>query len=67
MGNDRTKVLVAAHCLGFGVYIPKAKKVLSTLAKSKAEPILAVENNAFSLRINGEKENGRNKNLHSER
>ena len=32
-GNDRTKVLVAAHCLGFGVYIPKAKKVLSTLAK----------------------------------
>ncbi len=42
-GNDRTKVLVAAHCLGFGVYIPKAKKVLSTLAKSKAEPILAFE------------------------
>lgn len=25
-GNDRTKVLVAGHCLGFGVYIPKAKK-----------------------------------------
>ena len=42
-GNDRTKVLVAAHCLGFGVYIPKAKKVLLTLAKSKAEPILAFE------------------------
>ena len=42
-GNDRTKVLVAAHCLVFGVYIPKAKKVLSTLAKSKAAPILAFE------------------------
>ena len=39
--NDRTKALVAAHCLGYGVYVSEAKKVLSSLAKSKANPILA--------------------------
>ena len=39
--NNRTKALVAAHCLGLGVYISEAKKVLSSLAKSKANPILA--------------------------
>ena len=41
--NDRTKALVAAHCLGFGVYVSEAKKVLSALAKSKVNPILAFE------------------------
>lgn len=39
--NDRTKTLVAAHCLGYGVYVSEAKKVLSSLAKSKVNPILA--------------------------
>lgn len=39
--NDRTKALVAAHCLGYGVYVSEAKKVLSSLAKSKVNPILA--------------------------
>lgn len=43
MGNDRTKALAAAHCLGFGVYVSEAKKVLSSLAKSNANPILASE------------------------
>ena len=41
--NSRTKALVAAHCLGFGVYVSEAKKVLSELAKSKVNPILAFE------------------------
>ena len=41
--NDRTKALVAAHCLGLGVYVSKAKKVLSSLAKNNANPILAFE------------------------
>lgn len=41
--NDRTKALVAAHCLGYGVYVSEAKKVLSSLAKSKANPIFAFE------------------------
>ena len=41
--NDHTKALVAAHCLGFGVYVSEAKKVLSSLAKSNANPILAFE------------------------
>ncbi len=41
--NDRTKALVATHCLGYGVYVSEAKKVLSSLAKSKANPILAFE------------------------
>ena len=41
--NDRTKALVSAHCLGCGVYVSEAKKVLSSLAKSKANPILAFE------------------------
>ena len=42
-GNDQTKALVAAHCLGFGVYVSEAKKVLSSLAKNKTNPILAFE------------------------
>ena len=42
-GNDHTKALVAAHCLGFGVYVSEAKKVLSSLAKSTANPIVAFE------------------------
>ena len=41
--NDRTKALVAAHCLGYGVYVSEVKKVLSSLAKSKANPIFAFE------------------------
>lgn len=41
--NDRTKALVAAHCLGYGVYVSEAKKVLSSLTKSKTNPILAFE------------------------
>ena len=41
--NDQTKALVAAHCLGLGVYISEAKKVLSSLAKSNTNPILAFE------------------------
>ena len=41
--SERTKALVAAHCLGLGVYISEAKKVLSVLAESKANPILAFE------------------------
>jgi hypothetical protein len=42
-GNDQTKALVAAHCLGLGVYVSEAKKVLSSLAKNKTNPILAFE------------------------
>lgn len=42
-GNDQAKALVAAHCLGFGVYVSEAKKVLSSLAKNKTNPILAFE------------------------
>ncbi len=41
--NDRTKSLVAAHCLGLEIYVFEAKKVLLTLAKSKENPILAFE------------------------
>ena len=41
--NDRARVLVAAHCLGLGVYNVEAKKVLSELAKKKDNPILAFE------------------------
>ena len=41
--NDRTKALVAAHCLGLSVYVSEAKKVLSSLAKNNANPILAFE------------------------
>lgn len=41
--DKRVASLVAAHCLGLGVYIPEAKKVLSTLAKDKTNPILAFE------------------------
>lgn len=41
--NDRTKILVAAHCLGLDVYVSEAKKVLSALAKNKVNPILAFE------------------------
>lgn len=41
--NDHTKALVAAHCLGFGVYVSEATKVLSSLAKDKGNPILAFE------------------------
>lgn len=41
--NERTRALVAAHCLGMGVYIPEAKKVLSTLARGKVNPVLAFE------------------------
>jgi len=45
--NDRTKALVAAHCLEYGVYVLEAEKVLSSLAKSKANPILAFEAQAL--------------------
>ena len=41
--DDRTRALVAAHCLGLGVYVSKAKRVLSSLARRKANPILAFE------------------------
>ena len=41
--NDYTKALVAAHCLGFGVYVSEAKKTLSALAKTTVNPILAFE------------------------
>ena len=41
-GDDCTKELVAAHCLGLDVYVSKATKVLSSLAKSKkADPVIA--------------------------
>lgn len=45
--NDRTKALVAAHCLGFGVHVLEAKKTLSVLTKSKINPILAFEAKAI--------------------
>lgn len=45
--NDHTKTLVAAHCLGFGTYVSEAKKVLTSLSKSKASPILAFEAQAI--------------------
>ena len=41
--NERTRALVAAHCLGWGIYVSEAKKVLSDLAKSKSNCILAFE------------------------
>lgn len=41
--DGRTRVLAAAHCLGLGVYLPEAKKVLSALAEAKADPVLAFE------------------------
>lgn len=40
---ERTKVLVAAHCLGLNVYTSEAKKVLSSIAKNKANSIVAFE------------------------
>lgn len=41
--DGRTRALAAAHCLGLGVYLPEAKKVLSALAEAKADPVLAFE------------------------
>ena len=41
--NERTILLVAAHCLGFNIFVSEAKKVLSVLAKNKVNAILAFE------------------------
>ena len=39
----QTRALAAAHCLGLGVYISEATKVLRKLAKNKMDPFLAFE------------------------
>ena len=41
--NERTQALVAAHCLGLGIYIPESKKVLTIIAKNKRNQPLAFE------------------------
>lgn len=41
--DDRTKSLVAAHCLGLNKYVEEAKKVLSAISNNKTDPILAFE------------------------
>ena len=41
--DDRTKLLVAAHCLGLNEYVEEAKKVLSVISKNKTDPVLALE------------------------
>ena len=41
--DGRTRALVAAHCLGLGVFISEAKRVLKDLARDKTNPILAFE------------------------
>ena len=43
IGDDRTRSLVAAHCLGYGVYLPEAKRVLSKLSKQHRDPYIAFE------------------------
>lgn len=40
--DNRTRLLVAAHCLGFGVYVSDALEVLSTLA-NHSDPFIAFE------------------------
>ncbi len=40
--NDRTRLIVAAHCIGLGVYVSKAKKVLLSLADCN-NPMIAFE------------------------
>ena len=39
--REHTRTLVAAHCLGLGVYVSEAKKVLSDLAKNKDDLVVA--------------------------
>ncbi len=39
--DGQTRSLVAAHCLGLGVYVSEAKKVLRVLSKDKSNPVLA--------------------------
>lgn len=41
--DKQTRALVAAHCLGLGIYISESKKVLMLLAKDKKDPFLAFE------------------------
>ena len=41
--NAQTRALVAAHCLGLGVYILESEKVLLFLSKNKNNPYLAFE------------------------
>ncbi len=40
-GDDKTKLLVASHCLGLSVYVQEAKKALSQVSKNKEDRILA--------------------------
>ncbi len=42
-GDERTKGLVAAHCLGLECYIAEAKKVLKEQAKNKINKELAFD------------------------
>ena len=39
--NPRTSTLVAAHCLGLGVYVKEAKSVLKKNSKIKDNPTVA--------------------------
>ena len=41
--NKRTRALVAAHCLGLGIYMTEAEKILKLIAKDKSDPFLAFE------------------------
>ncbi len=42
-GDDKTKSLVAAHCLGLNAYVKEAKRVLTQIAKNKEDRILAFD------------------------
>ena len=41
--DKRVVSLVAAHCLGLGVYVPEAEKALCEISKDKENPLLAFE------------------------
>lgn len=41
--DKHTRILVAAHCLGLGIYITEAKKSLMLIAKDKSDSFLAFE------------------------
>lgn len=39
--NIQVKFIVATHCLGWGIYLKEAKKVLKQITKNRDEPELA--------------------------
>ena len=45
LDNEMPKIrtIVAAHCLGLGIYLDKAQEVLKEIAEYKNDPIMAFE------------------------